>query len=361
MPDCRIVRPPPASTLPVGRLLMTTDLLSGTWEPSLALAHGLAAAGIRITLAVSGPPPDEEQCAEARTIAGLCLEHRAGRLEWMADSLEDVAGAGEWLLALAARDQVDLVHTHLYGAAALPFAVPVVLAAAPPPQQHRALPALMRRGLDHAALVVSAGHGTQPGAPPIPHGLDADQPEPEAARDDLILTAGRLWHPAHGIDLLDLVAPQIGTRLAAIGSLQGPDRLIRRLRHITPLGSLGRAQRLRRYRSATLFAGEDAFAALEAAASGCALVLANVPGLRAQWQDAACFVPPDNATAWRDALNRLSADSGQRADLAMAARIRARRHGAAAMVAGWLEAYRQAFDGAASPGGARPAAPVTAA
>lgn len=358
MQDCRIVCPPPACSAPIGRLLMTTDVPSGAWDPALALARGLAATGIRITLAVPGPAPDAEQQAEALAIPGLRLEQRPGRLEWMADSLEHVAAVGDWLLDLAARDQVQLVHTHLYGGAALPFAVPVVLQAAPPPLQHRAMPALMRRGLDHATLVASAG-AAAPGTLLIPLGLDPDDSEAEAPRDDLIVIAGRLWHPAHGVDLLDQVAPQIGTSLAAIGSLQGPDRASRCLRHITPLGSLGRARRLQRYRTATLFAlpGEDGFAALEAAASGCALVLANVPSLRAEWDGAACFVPEGNATAWRDALNRLSADSALRADLGMAARIRARGRGAAAMVTAWLAAYRAAIEGTLEAG----AAPVKAA
>ena len=347
MPDCRIVRPPPARSRPIGRLLMTTDLPSGAWDATLTLARGLAAAGLRITLAVPGPSPDPEQRAEALAIAGLQLEERPGRLEWMADSLEDVALLGEWLLALAARDDVELVHTHLYGVAALPFAVPVVLQAAPLPLQHRAMPALVQRGLEHAALVVRSGDGP-PGSLQIPHGIELDDAAPADARDDLIVTAGMLWHPGHGIDLLDAVAPQIGTRLAAIGSLQGPDRPARQLRHIAPLGSLGRAARRQRYRTATLFAlpADDSFAALEAAASGCALVLANVPSLRVQWDKAACFVPPGNATAWRDALNRLAADSARRADLAMAARIRARRRSAAALVASWLDAYAQACEGA---------------
>ena len=356
MPDCRIVRPPPARCRPIGRLLMTTDLPSGAWDATLALARGLSGAGVGVTLAVAGPPPDAEQRAEATAIAGLQLEERPGRLEWMADSLEDVALLGDWLLALARRDRVELVHTHLYGAAALPFAVPVVLQAATPPLQHRAMPALVRRGLEHASLVVRSGNGP-PGSLLIAPGLDADEPEPKGAREDLIVTAGVLWHPGHGIDLLDQVAPQIGTRLVAVGALQGPDRPARRLCHITPLGALGRAARLRRYRTATLFAlpADDSFAALEAAASGCALVLANVPSLRAQWDKAACFVPPGNATAWRDALNRLAGDSARRADLAMAARIRLRRRSAAAMVASWLDAYRQAIESA--PG----AAPVKAA
>lgn len=356
MPDCRIVRPPPARSRPIGRLLMTTDLPSGAWDATLALARGLSAAGIRITLAVPGPRPNPEQRAEARAIAGLRLEERPQRLEWMADSLEDVALIGEWLLDLARRDRVELVHTHLFGAAALPFAVPVVLQAATPPLQHRALPALVRRALEHAALVVRVGGGA-PGRRVIPHGLDAEEMNSADAREDLIVTAGLLWHPGHGIDLLDQMAPQIGTRLAAVGSLQGPDRPARPLRHITPLGSLARAARLRRYRTATLFAlpMDDGFAALEAAACGCALVLANVPSLRAQWDQAACFVPPGNATAWRDALNRLANDSARRADLAMAARIRLRRRGAAAMVASWLDAYRRAIANASG------AAPVQAA
>ena len=55
--------------------------------------------------------------------------------------------------------------------------------------------------------------------------------------------------------------------------------------------------------------------ALEAALSGCALVLGDIPSLREVWGDAAVFVPPDDAGGLRDALyaaDRTTDDRAQR-------------------------------------------------
>ena len=43
---------------------------------------------------------------------------------------------------------------------------------------------------------------------------------------------------------------------------------------------------------------------LEAAAAGCALVLGDIASLRENWEGAAIFLPPADASAWQAALTR---------------------------------------------------------
>ena len=62
---------------------------------------------------------------------------------------------------------------------------------------------------------------------------------------------------------------------------------------------------------------------LEAALSGCALVLGDIASLREVWQDAALYVPPDDAGALTAALARLIAEPELRHSLATSARKRA--------------------------------------
>jgi hypothetical protein len=80
--------------------------------------------------------------------------------------------------------------------------------------------------------------------------------------------------------------------------------------------------------------------ALEAALSGCALVLGDIDSLRENWSDAALFVAPDDRAALATALRRLIDDPDLRAGLADAARRRSREFSAAAMGDRTLELYR---------------------
>ena len=78
---------------------------------------------------------------------------------------------------------------------------------------------------------------------------------------------------------------------------------------------------------------------LEAALSGCALVLGDIPSLRELWDGCAAFVPPDNPAAIRETLQGLISDSGRRAELSAAAQRRAQRFSLERFVESYLEIY----------------------
>jgi hypothetical protein len=81
-------------------------------------------------------------------------------------------------------------------------------------------------------------------------------------------------------------------------------------------------------------------AVLEAALSGCALVLGDLESLRELWDGAALFVPPGDDAALAGALRALAADRRGRAVFAAAARARALRLGADRMTEAYLSLYR---------------------
>jgi glycogen synthase len=81
--------------------------------------------------------------------------------------------------------------------------------------------------------------------------------------------------------------------------------------------------------------------ALEAALSGCALVLGDIPSLREIWGDAAIFVSPDDATGFARALNNLIADPESRETLSGRARARALQFSPQRMGEEYLDAYRR--------------------
>jgi glycosyltransferase involved in cell wall biosynthesis len=85
--------------------------------------------------------------------------------------------------------------------------------------------------------------------------------------------------------------------------------------------------------------------ALEAALSGCALVLGDIPSLREVWGPAATYVRTDDGLASR--LSLLTTDLGEAARRGHAAAERAARFRPARTAAGYLEVY------AAVPAGSR--------
>jgi glycosyltransferase involved in cell wall biosynthesis len=79
---------------------------------------------------------------------------------------------------------------------------------------------------------------------------------------------------------------------------------------------------------------------LEAALSGCALVLGDIPSLREVWDDAACWVPPGDDAALLDTLLWLIDRPRVRQEYASRALDRARLYIPRRMAHGYARAYR---------------------
>jgi glycosyltransferase involved in cell wall biosynthesis len=80
---------------------------------------------------------------------------------------------------------------------------------------------------------------------------------------------------------------------------------------------------------------------LEAALSGCALVLGDIPSLRENWAGAAVFIPPRNTERLIETVNSLCEDEPLRRRLARLAESRGRRLSAARMAATYSRSYCQ--------------------
>jgi glycosyltransferase involved in cell wall biosynthesis len=81
--------------------------------------------------------------------------------------------------------------------------------------------------------------------------------------------------------------------------------------------------------------------ALEAALSGCALVLGDIDSLREVWGTAARYVSPDDVSALRDTLNELLANDSLRCAFAARAMGRAQRLKPSRFVLEYLGLYRK--------------------
>jgi len=355
-----------------GHVLMTADTVGGVWNHALELSRGLAAHGVRVSLATMGAPLSPAQRAEAAALpSDVCLHEGAWRLEWMDDPWDDVARAGEWLLRLAEAARPDVVHLNQFAFGALDFPAPTLVVAhscvlswwravhgeAAPPAWDAYRRAVQRglAGADGVAAptramraCLAAEHGAwlAQAALVLPNGRSAACFAP-GEKAPMILSAGRLWDAAKNLGALAAVAPRLSWPVAVAGAIAPPgasDEASDAAAGVATLGQLPPEALAAQFARAAIYALPARYepfgqSVLEAALSGCALVLGDVPSLRELWGDAACFVPPDDHDALHDALQRLIDDAPWRADMAARALARGRSFTTQRMVEAYLAAY----------------------
>lgn len=291
----------------------------------------------------------------------------------MAASLADLAPAKRWLRELADEIGPDIVHVNAPILADMAAPAPVVAAAhsclaswwsavkaGAPPEQWAWCTGAMRAGLlaADAVIVPTAAHGRamEDVYGPLPQLRAVHNGRTPraaaAAKAPLILTAGRLWDEGKNVAVLDAAAAGLDWPVEMAGPLEGPNGARTELRHAVPLGRLDETAMAQRMAAASIFASPALYepfglAVLEAAGHGCALVLSDVATFRELWDGCALFVPPRDAAGWTAALEALIADPLRRREIADAARARARRYTAEAMVDGTLGVYGEVLARAA--------------
>jgi glycosyltransferase involved in cell wall biosynthesis len=348
---------------------MTADGVGGVWQYVLDLASALRCRGVDVTVAVMGPPLDECQRAEASRRRIIVLE-RPCKLEWMDDPWDDVAGAGRWLRRVEETIRPDVVHLNGYCHATLDWRAPTIIVAhscvrswwravrgeAAPASWDRYTDAV-GSGLRAARMVIAPTEAMRAalqeeygafGNPcVIPNGRELPRcgDDVVSRKSELVLAAGRLWDDAKNIAALCDVAPRLRWPVYVAGDA-GPsgaaDRLM--MQPVRYLGRLSTGLLAEWYDRAAIYvlpARYEPFglSVLEAAASGCALVLGDIPSLRENWSDAALFVPPGDRSALQAAIESLIADQERRRRLARLALARAAEFTAPRMADRYLDAY----------------------
>jgi glycosyltransferase involved in cell wall biosynthesis len=233
----------------------------------------------------------------------------------------------------------------------------------------------------------------------VPNGCDRNTFNP-AQKQECVLTAGRLWDEAKNVAVLKHIAPQVLWPIYMAGEENHPHHEPQRHRErtegggssdfsrhvekstldLTPqphqeqgkgenskhsqeqergfpdpvkskrgssvhLGHLSSEELATWYAMAAIYALPARYepfglSVLEAALSGCALVLGDIPSLREIWGEAAVFVPPDDGEAVAVAINALITNSTRRCQLAKMARDRAVEFTPQRMASGYLKAYQ---------------------
>ncbi|HEX2257146.1 MAG TPA: glycosyltransferase family 4 protein [Afifellaceae bacterium] len=347
---------------------MTADSVGGVWSYALELARQLGRRGIEVTLFTMGGKPDAEQVREAARIPSLSLIGTDLKLEWMAGSADDLELAGEMLLELETEQQPDIVHLNNYWHASLPFQAPLLVAAhscvptwwracrqGPLPQDWEAYREAVGAAVAAADLVVApsrsyldafvAAHGWPRACRVIHNGRDPGRYRPRPKRP-YVLAAGRLWDEGKNVAALCRAAEGLGHPVLVAGDADGPDGAqIDRPANVAWLGRIPGDRLAEHMGEAAVFAAPARYepfglGVLEAALSGCALVLGDIPTFRELWGGAATFVAPDDDGELRRALRALLDEPARAAELGRRARRRALRYGADQMGEASLAAYR---------------------
>lgn len=274
------------------------------------------------------------------------------RLEWEQDPWEDVDRAGTWLLELEAELRPDVIHLNGFAHGSLPWRAPVVVVAhsdvvswwcavhgEAPPARYDRYRSAVEAGLRAAHLVVAptravladlqCNYRLRGPRLVVPNGSSF---EPSVRdKEPFVLSLGRFWDEAKNVAALErarsgslwpVVVAGAGTRRGEISRDDVRELLARASVYCAPA----------RYEPFGL-------AILEAARSGCALVLGDIPSLREIWADAALFAAPDDDEMLASSLRLLARNDELRRELAMRARRRAAAFTAERMAAGYRAVY----------------------
>jgi glycosyltransferase involved in cell wall biosynthesis len=354
----------------VKTILMTADCVGGVWTYAVELAAALAEYDVRVVLATMGPLPHPEQRAAAWALPNVLLRESDHKLEWMDEPWDDVQAAGKWLLSLEREFTPDVIHLGGYTHAALPFTAPVIVTAhscvlswweavrgePAPTSVYRKYHESVAAGIAASDLLVAPSHamldaieqhyGLPERARVIYNGRDPAAFRHRVAKEPGVLAAGRLWDEGKNLGTLRRAALTIDWPVYVAGDATSPEGGTVDTAGVLPLGTLDTAA-LRAWMSRTavfaLPAKYEPFGltALEAALSGCALVLGDIPSLREIWGDAATFVRPDDAEGLAAAIRRLADHPPLLREMSDRAFQRAQRFNTQRMAEQYMWAYRQ--------------------
>jgi glycogen synthase len=350
------------------KVFMTADTVGGVWTYVLELTRTLGE--VEFILATMGRRADSEQ--RSAIPPNVRLVESDYKLEWQEQPWDDVDRAGDWLLGLEAQLSPDLVHLNGFTHGVLPFRAPKLVVAhscvitwwkavkgeeAPP--EWDGYRARVHAGLEAAGMVAAPSASLMAALdehydfrtrrrliyngrrfiPSTGHGHRAS-----------VFAAGRLWDEAKNLRAVVEAAPSIEwpVRIAGEG---GGAAVVPNLTH---LGRLDQESLARAYGESAIYLFPALYepfglSVLEAALSGCALVLGDIPSLRELWREAAVFVPPDDAATIARTVNEVITNSALRHELGQRALRRAADYTVERMGSGYRDVYAALLKPAVDP------------
>jgi glycogen(starch) synthase len=346
---------------------MTADAVGGVWNYALGLCSALGTHDIEVLLAVVGPSASNVQRQEAGVLPNLQLVECDGKLEWMERPWEDVNRSGEWLLELEQCWKPDVIHLNSYAYGALPWCAPRLLVGhscvfswweavhgTRPSSEWSVYRERVERGLQGANLVIAPTRAMLDALRRyyrwdhlgivIPNAASSCAYAPPQ-KLPLVFAVGRIWDAAKNLIMLDRIASQLKWPVLMAGESFFGDEGVTTA-HIRSLGQLPTAEVRSMMNAAGIYALPAKYepfglAILEAALSGCALVLGDISSLRELWNEAAVFVSPDDPDQLLRAITHFIDCPRERSRYGTLARLRAAQYQPPKMADRYMSAYRR--------------------
>lgn len=346
-------------------VLMTGDTVGGVWQYALELSKTLQQYEIEVHLATMGRPLSDSQWKESKKISALTIHESNFALEWMDEPWDEVDEAGQWLLELEQKTQPDLIHLNNYAHGNLSWGAPVLMVGhscvlswwqavkgEPAPDEWDIYARRVRQGLQHADFVVGVSYhmlnqldnyyGPFSNSGFIHNARSAEDYTP-GDKKPLIISMGRLWDEAKNISELTEIADKLDWPAYLAG--ESRENIVS-AENLTLLGQLTSDEVKQWLAEAGIYvltARYEPFglSVLEAALSGCALVLGDIPTLREIWGNDALFVDPDDTGELRTKIQRLIQNDDERKQLARQARQRGQYYSPDRFAEKYIEVYRK--------------------
>jgi glycosyltransferase involved in cell wall biosynthesis len=350
------------------KILMTTDNLGGVWTYTVELLSELEKTGVVTALAIMGTSISEDQKNQLAALKNVKIFHSNYKLEWMEDPWEDVDMAGEWLLNIRDEFRPDIIHLNSFSFGALNWGVPVLTVAhsdviswwkavlnCPHPNRLNEYIKRVKYGLENSNYVISPSASMLKNLNDI-YGNFKNQKviyngrryrENKAEKKELIFSMGRIWDTAKNISLLINAAPKLKWKVKLAGNPQNPiTKEMTVYGNVDFLGGLTEQDVFRYLGDASIFvlpARYEPFglSPVEAALSGCALVLGDIDSLREIWGDAALYIDPENSDMLVKTINSLIEDKDLLEEYVIKARKKAAIYTPEKMFAEYRKVYNQ--------------------
>lgn len=305
-------------------VLVTTDTVGGVWTYTRELVTGLAAQGHRVTLISFGGKPTQEQCGWMDSISALTFIATDFPLEWMEGAEVGIADSMVFVQRIIADARPELLHFSQYCYGSLSTTIPKIVVAhsdvvswwksvhgqAPPGSAWlRWYRNIVRCGLQQADVVVApstwmlttllAEYGPVRDTRIIHNGRSAALFDPSGKKEEMVVSVGRIWDKGKNVSLLtshQQVVPVCiagATATTEEGSRKS-DETVNNRGIITSIGNLCEKELSALLARSSLYAATSKYepfglAPLEAAFSGCALVMNDIPVFRELWEDNVIF------------------------------------------------------------------------
>jgi glycosyltransferase involved in cell wall biosynthesis len=349
-------------------VLMTTDSVTGVWTFCAELARSLDDHDVQVTLAVCGPALSQLQRSRIEGLSNVHVVDGHFRAEWMQEPWQDRQRASQWLVELAEKSEVDVVHLTGYVYACVDWPVPVLVSAQYDPiawwraSRGEGQITMLERYRQQASaclasadLVVAPTHATlaefQKEYGPLARWRvigNALSPAAFEPRDKspIVLGVGGLKDAALNTVSLVEAARRLPCPVYLAGDYEGPSVEGWTDGAVKTLGPLSTAALADWMSKAAIFASPAlydplGFWVLQAALSGCALVLGDTASYRELWHDCALFVQAGDTEEIAMAIRYLLQDARLRKTLAHKALRRALTRRPSTMASQYLDAYRE--------------------